>query len=86
MHIDISVSLRNTAPMENPIKRYRTTNKLTQEQFAKMVGCDTSTIANIERGARGISDELKTNIVTATGGEITLQQLFNWVLKRKKAA
>lgn len=44
------------------IRALRSKNRLTQAEFGKMLGLSTSTVANIEAGRRGISDNVYSRL------------------------
>lgn len=64
------------------LKYYRFVNKLTQQQLAEKLDCDTTYISDMERGAKSASFATLTDIANTLN--IKIYQLFDENIINKK--
>ena len=55
------------------IRELRATNKLTQAQFARMIGVSPSTVGQLENGRMGVSDRIADRIWEVFGVEVGVE-------------
>lgn len=58
----------------HPLAKYLEEKKLTQEEFARLVGVTRPTITKVLSGARRFSPEAAQRVVRATKGKVSLQE------------
>jgi len=54
--------IKRPVPVPEAVRRLRESKGLTQEQFAKLVGCEQSHISKVERGDRAVSFDLAVEL------------------------
>ena len=72
--------------MVDPISRYCSDNRITATEFARKISRSPQLLADFKAGRCGLSDQTKLDVVAATGGRITLEDLTIWSTSRRGAA
>ncbi len=63
----------------HPLLQYLEARRITQAQFGARVGISKQHINNVVRGRARLSLPSALRVVTASGGEVSLADLANWV-------
>jgi DNA-binding XRE family transcriptional regulator len=64
----------------HPLRAYRETQGITQEQVAALAATSRATICRIEAGAQHPGRPLRKRLVAVTNGAVSEEVLLNWGL------
>lgn len=70
----------------HPLTRYRQRHSLTQINFAKLASTTAATLSRIETGKRQPAVTLLRQLVTATQGEVSADEIINFRFYDQAAA
>lgn len=68
----------STATPRHPLTHYRRRHNLTLVAFAAVAGTTAGTISRIETGAKDPSASMLRQLIAATGGEVTADDIISF--------
>ena len=69
---------------EHPCRKFRKAKRITQEEYADLLGISHQRVSQIERDEWPPGRELITRIVANSEGHISLGEMFEWIEKAQK--